>query len=307
MQQDQTQHPSAMATDHQRKHQKQRQQQQQHDHTSSQDGMQWAASHQDKLSQHHSMQQQDQHGTAGWCADAAEKAHNSAAAAAAAAGGGAASPPDDGSQQQHIMQCPSFPSAAQQQQPPLRAAYSRLSLVPDAVADAQRQVDQFTGPHVAAGAGAGGAASGWSAGHHLHSDTAAAPHQQHDTAWAAAGVDGGGDDVDVDVDVDAAKKAQADQHLQDQGLLAEVRAVGSVELGVAADRICCCTMKLPRCTHGCLPRKPSWVVPPRPACAVLLRHCKSCSLSPKSPPQRPPTTLHQLARCCRSSLCCPPT
>lgn len=107
---------------------------------------------------------------------------------------------------------------------PLPAAYSRLSVAGDTVADAQRQTDQGLGP-------SGAAAGGTPGGHQQQQQqqqaaaTAAWAMQrgaagQH-SCWPPAGPAGH--------EVDAAKlRAQADQHIQAPALSVEVGAAKSI-------------------------------------------------------------------------------
>lgn len=107
---------------------------------------------------------------------------------------------------------------------PLPAAYSRLSVAGDTVADAQRQTDQGLDPAAAAAA-----AGGTPGNHHQQQAAAAAWAMQRGAAgqhscWPPAGPAGH--------EVDATKlRAQADQHMQTPAL--------SVEVG-AALRFCTC-------------------------------------------------------------------
>jgi hypothetical protein len=129
-------------------------------------------------------------------------------------------------------------SPAQQRQHamhlPLSAAYSRLSVAGDTVADAQRQTDQSLGPAAAAAGGTPG-------GHHIQQQQAAAAAWamqrggaagQH-SCWPAAGPAGH--------EVDAAKlRAQADQHMQAPALSVEVGvATAPARITVAGDILAC--------------------------------------------------------------------
>lgn len=147
-----------------------------------------------KVTAQHSMQhmQHAHHAAGGWCAGPMLRSQLSSAAVHSATGvSNRHGSPAHTSQHAH-------PSAQQ-----LPAAYSRLSIAGDTVADAQRQTDQCMAPPVAAGAAEAQHAAAW-------------PMQRAGAgqgSWAGA----------AGQDVDAAKlKAQADQHMQGQALSVEV-------------------------------------------------------------------------------------